>query len=249
MNANWSRRRFVRASAAALGAVAAGGNSAYAEEERRERAKNPRFLIVLSATGGANLVDSFMSVRESECSRARTMNAYPDSLVQSIGEFRAVDFKSKKIGAIPAAFTANQSNFVRKHQQDMMVVTQTGTSVNHFVAQQRSINGNAAWLGRTLQEAVALTYGAGYPIPNVHLLTVPGSLTGEPIPAYPVMCMVSGHRHRTSGRFRSMATRVFREPRRGSTSSRHVAFATSNSIPIRASTRRLARTPGSGVGA
>ena len=73
------------------------------------------------------------------------LNAYPDSLVQTIGEFRAIDLKSKTIGAIPASFTANQSGFVRKHGQDMMMITHTGTSVNHFVAQQRSINGNAAW--------------------------------------------------------------------------------------------------------
>lgn len=173
MNTNWSRRNFLRntatgaAGAAALGALPGG---AYAAEERRERAKNPRFLIVLSSFGGANVVDSFMATRESETPNAATLNAYPDSMVQTIGAFRAIDMKSKTIGAIPSPFTANQSNFVRKHNQDMMGITHTGSSVNHFVAQQRSINGNAAWKGITLQEATAATYGAGYPIPNVHLV-------------------------------------------------------------------------------
>jgi hypothetical protein len=165
---NWSRRNFL---ATAAGAAAAAGISSSAEAEaRRERTKDPRFLIVLSSFGGANLVDSFMAVRESESANAAKMNIYPDSLVQTVGGFRAIDLKSKTIGAIPASFTANQSNFIKKHGQDMMVVTQTGSSVNHFVGQQRSINGNAAWQGRTLQEAVAQAYGAGYPIPNVHMV-------------------------------------------------------------------------------
>ncbi len=165
-------RRNVLTTGAALAAAGFGSmaEAAQAAEVRRERTKDPRFLIVLSSFGGANLVDSFMAVRESESSNAAKMNVYKDDMVQTIGEFRAIDLKSKTIGAIPASFTANQSNFVKKHGKDMMVVTETGSSVNHFVGQQRSINGNAAWKGRTLQEAVALTYGAGYAIPNVHMV-------------------------------------------------------------------------------
>ena len=51
----------------------------------------------------------------------------------------------------------------------MMVVTQTGTSVNHRVAQKRSLTGNDAWNGRTLQEAVATQYGEGYLFPNINM--------------------------------------------------------------------------------
>lgn len=177
MTSNQSRRTFLRnASLGAAGAVLASRlpQDAFAQEAMIERAKNPRFLIVLSSFGGANQIDSFMARRESEIPNPAALNAYPDSMVQTIGEFRAIDMKSKSIGAIPASFTANQSNFVRKHMNDMMVITHTCTSVNHFVAQQRSINGNAAWKGRTLQEAVALTYGAGYAIPNVHLVNGTG---------------------------------------------------------------------------
>lgn len=177
MTRHLSRRNFLRtASLGATGAfiAARAPQDAFAQEVMIERAKNPRFLIVLSSFGGANQVDAFLSRRESEVPNAKTLNAYPDDMVQTIGEFRAIDMKGPSIGAIPAAFTANQSNFVRKHNNDMMVVTHTGTSVNHFVAQQRSINGNAAWKGRTLQEAVALTYGAGYAIPNVHLVNGTG---------------------------------------------------------------------------
>jgi hypothetical protein len=190
MTSQVSRRNFLRtASLGAAGAfiAARAPQDAFAQEVMIERAKNPRFLIVLSSFGGANQVDAFLSRRESEVPNAKVLNAYPDDMVQTIGEFRAIDMKGPSIGAIPAAFTANQSNFVRKHQNDMMVVTHTGTSVNHFVAQQRSINGNAAWHGRTLQEAVALTYGAGYPIPNVHLVNGTGFTergTDNTLPAY-----------------------------------------------------------------
>ena len=190
MTYDHSRRSFLRtASLGAAGAFLAPRlpQDALAQEAMIERAKDPRFLIVLSSFGGANQVDAFLSRRESEIPNAATLNAYPDSLVQTIGEFRAIDLKSPTIGAIPASFTANQSNFVRKHMNDMMVVTHTGTSVNHYVAQQRSINGNAAWQGRTLQEAVALSYGAGYAIPNVHLVNGTGFTergTDSTLPAY-----------------------------------------------------------------
>lgn len=184
-----TRRTLLRTTAAGLGgaALAGGLTGAAHSEEAVERAKNPRFLIVLSAFGGANVVDSFMARRESECAEPSEVNAYPDSLVQSFGEFRAIDLNGPRIGAIPAAFTANQSLFVKKHSRDMMVTTHTCTSVNHFVAQMRSINGNAAWRGRTLQEAVALTYGAGYPIPNVHIVNGTGFTergTDESMPGY-----------------------------------------------------------------
>lgn len=189
MSNGLTRRTLLRTTAAGLGGAAlAGGLTQTAHsQEAVERAKNPRFLIVLSAFGGANVVDSFMARRESECEAPSEINAYPDSLVQSIGEFRAIDLNGPRIGAIPAAFTANQSAFVKKHSRDMMVTTHTCTSVNHFVAQMRSINGNAAWKGRTLQEAVAFTYGAGYPIPNVHIVNGTGFTergTDETMPGY-----------------------------------------------------------------
>lgn len=183
-----SRRSFM-AAAAGLGtaAVLSPAQLAYAEEAMRERAKNPKFMIVMACYGGASIVDSFMATRESESPNSAQLNVFPDTVVQSFGELRAVDLKGPRIGAIPISYTANQSDFTRKHQRDMMVVTHTGTSVNHFVAEQRSINGNAAWKGRTLQEAVALTYGAGRPIPNVQMINGTGFTergTDISLPAY-----------------------------------------------------------------
>lgn len=50
-----------------------------------------------------------------------------------------------------------------------MVATLTSTSVNHTIGQKRSINGNGAWNGRTLQEVVAETWGDRFVIPNVNM--------------------------------------------------------------------------------
>ena len=177
MNTTWSRRNFLRNTAAGMGgAVVAGGLAAPAFAQNAAAAQppaDPKFLIVLACSGGASLVDSFMAVRESECVAPAGVNAYPEALVKNIegSPFRAVDYSGRAIGAIPQPFTGNQSNFVKKHHKDMMVVTMTGTSVNHGIAEHRSVNGNGAWKGRTLQEAVALTYGAGRPIPNVGLVS------------------------------------------------------------------------------
>jgi len=191
MNLTPSRRGLLAGAAASL------AGPGLARAARTPGGADPRFLIVLCGTGGCSIVDSFLAVRESESANGSTLNAWPDQLVQSPGggPFRAIDFASKTIGAIPVPFTANQSDFVKRHGQDMMVATYTGTSVNHGVAEHRSVTGNAAWRGRTLQEAVALTYGAGKPIPNVHLVngvsftdrgtddSLPSSAYGERAPS------------------------------------------------------------------
>src|SRR5688572_28183730 len=153
--------------------VAAGGAASLLPKGLVAQTKQPRFLIVLTGSGGASLIDSVLAIRESESANNATINAYPDSMVQNIADspFRAIDSSGTSVGAIPVPYTAVQSEFVRKHKQDMMVVTHTGTSVNHGIAQKRAVTGNEAWAGRTLQELVALEYGDGYAIPNVAMAT------------------------------------------------------------------------------
>lgn len=196
MTSNWSRRNFLCTSAAGIGGAMLAPHLANAAA-RTPPAADPKFLIVLCASGGASLVDSFMVTPESRSANAATVNAYPDSMVQKIDgtPFTAIDMDAKAVGAIPAPFSGNESNFVKKHHDDMMVVTMTGTSVNHGIAEYRSINGNAAFRGRTLQEAVAYQYGGRHPIPNVHLIngvaftdrgtdsTLPDYAFGERVPA------------------------------------------------------------------
>lgn len=131
----------------------------------------PRFLIVVAAAGGASLVDSFLAVRESECTNAARLNTFPDAQVQAVAgsPFRAVQVNAGALGSIPVPVSTNQLPFLNKHKDELLVATSVGTSVNHVIAQKRALTGNAAWKGRTLQECVALQYGASFPIPNVNM--------------------------------------------------------------------------------
>jgi hypothetical protein len=126
-------------------------------------------LIVLSTTGGASMLDAMLAIRASESANAATLNCFPDSAVRTVGPFRAVDIDLPNLGAIPMPVKGRQSAVVEAHQANMMVATWQRTSVNHHMGQRRAVSGNNAWYGRTLQEAVALTYGAGFALPNVHL--------------------------------------------------------------------------------
>lgn len=130
-----------------------------------------KFLIVISAAGGASIIDSMLAVRASESNSASTVNTFPDASVQSVvgSPFRAVKYSGGSLGSIPIAVSADQLAFVNKHKNEMLVATSVGTSVNHVIAQKRSLTGNAAWRGRTLQEVVALQWGQGMPIPNVNM--------------------------------------------------------------------------------
>lgn len=132
----------------------------------------PKFLVVIAASGGASIVDSMLAVRESEAgANAIRLNAFPDTQVQSVpgSPFRAVKFSSSKLGSISIPINTDQLAFVKKYADDMLVATSVGTSVNHAVAQKRSLTGNNAWKGRTLQEIVALQFGQGMPLPNVNM--------------------------------------------------------------------------------
>ncbi|ATB32267.1 hypothetical protein [Melittangium boletus] len=132
----------------------------------------PRFLIVVGAVGGASIIDSMLAVRASEAgANAAKLNTFADSQVQHVdgSPFRAVKVDSPQLGSIPVPVKTDQLPFLRKYKDCMLVATSVGTSVNHVIAQKRSLTGNAAWRGRTLQECVALQYGAGFPIPNVNM--------------------------------------------------------------------------------
>ncbi|WP_257447281.1 hypothetical protein [Archangium lipolyticum] len=149
----------------------------------------PRFLIVIGAAGGASIVDSFLAVRASEAgANAAKLNTFADAQVQSVenSPFRAVKVSSPRLGNIPMPVNTDQLPFVRKHKDSMLVATTVGTSVNHVIAQKRALTGNAAWRGRTLQECVALQYGAGFPIPNVNMAMSGYSERGtdDSLPAY-----------------------------------------------------------------
>jgi hypothetical protein len=159
-----------------------------AEEEALARSSDPRLLIVLTTTGGASMLDAMLAIRASESESAATLNCFPDSAVRTVGPFRAVDIDLNNLGAIPIPVKGRQSAIVEAHQADMMVATWQRTSVNHLVGQRRAVSGNNAWYGRTLQEAVALTYGAGFALPNVHLSAGTGYTERGLDPGLPAYC-------------------------------------------------------------
>ncbi|WNG30112.1 hypothetical protein F0U62_43425 [Cystobacter fuscus] len=134
----------------------------------------PRFLIVVGAVGGASIIDSMLAVRAAETTaaggNAARLNTFADSQLELVdgSPFRAVKVQGQ-LGNIPYPVKTDQSAFVKKYKDSMLVATSVGTSVNHVIAQKRSLTGNGAWRGRTLQECVALQYGAGFPIPNVNM--------------------------------------------------------------------------------
>jgi len=188
-NGRLSRREMLKAlslcaaGSTTLGSVLTGCRDSLVSPEQLERLGGkrmarldgkPRFLIVMGATGGASIVDSLLAVRASEAAaNASRINTFADAQVQYVtgSPFRAVKVDSKKLGSIPIPVKTDQLPFVKKHKDSMLVATTVGTSVNHTIAQKRSLTGNAAWRGRTLQECVALQYGTGCPIPNVNMAT------------------------------------------------------------------------------
>jgi len=134
-----------------------------------------KFLIVLTASGGASLIDGCMALSSTEVNaaggNAATLNCFEEAQLTAIA---GSPFKAPKvdttIGALGGyAISTDQAPFMQKHYRDMMAVTIEGTSVNHGIAQRRSVTGNDAWNGRTLQEAVAAQYGANLPIANLNL--------------------------------------------------------------------------------
>ncbi len=140
--------------------------------QKRDALGSPKFLIVIAASGGGSLVDSFLAVRQTEAgANAPTLNVYPDAdvVTPNGSNLRAVKFSANALGSIPVPVSTDQTAFVTKHFGEMLVAASVGTSVNHTVAQKRSLTGNGAWNGRTLQECMALQYGDAFPLPNVNM--------------------------------------------------------------------------------
>lgn len=138
------------------------GERARAQAQPADR----KFLFVVCAAGGGSLIDSFLPVVDSESQNGSTRVAYPAALVaQPAGSsLRVVE---APLGAgLGEGF---KREFVQRHMNDIAVMTQEGTSVNHLVAQKRSVNGAGINKGRTLMEAHALRHGEGMLLANVNM--------------------------------------------------------------------------------
>lgn len=118
----------------------------------------PCFLIVIGCFGGASMLDSFMPVDNTEAlthANRGTVIAY-DTTTPNGSNIRCVD-------------RGPLTDFLGRHGQHTVAMATQSSSVNHFVAQARSINGRDVFSGRTLTEAVAAVHGGAMTLPNVNM--------------------------------------------------------------------------------
>lgn len=159
------RRALLRGLGAASAVALAGGAGSRLALAGQD---GPKLLFVVAAAGGASIVDSFLPVSRSEAGSAyEGIIAYPDAAIEEVPDaaFRCV----RNLGSEDDLFHSDYSlsTFVRRHMQDMVVVTQEVTSVNHVVAQRRALTGAGIHGGRTIQEATAERHGTSLVLPNV----------------------------------------------------------------------------------
>jgi hypothetical protein len=136
-------------------------------------AKDRKLLFVFCAHGGAGIIDSFLPVLDSEVgdtTLADTLDVYPASLVGSVSgtQFRF----TKNLDSAEYLYLKpppSMESFLQHHGKDMAIFCHGVSSVNHNVAQSRSLNGAGINKGRTLMEAMAVRYGGGLPLPNCNM--------------------------------------------------------------------------------
>src|SRR5690349_21653799 len=172
----FSRRSLLQlAASTGVASLLSAARSNAAEPDRTMRtveAKDRKLLFILGAWGGASIIDSFMPVAEGEVGdffASLVLNVFPDAqLVMASGtKFRVPKLLDDNgIFATPK-FSIEQ--FATRHGKDLAVIAHEVSSVNHTVAQQRSLNGAGVNRGRTLMEAMALRYGGGMVLPNANM--------------------------------------------------------------------------------
>ena len=118
----------------------------------------PRYLVVLGCFGGASILDSFLPVDHAE--------AYTDPDRGTVIAYPTTQPAGSNIRCVDRPITRG---FLERHAQHSVVMATQSSSVNHFVAQARAVNGRDAFAGRTMAEAVAAAYGADMPLPNVSM--------------------------------------------------------------------------------
>jgi len=143
---------------AGMGAGAVGVGAGGLTMRARAGVDGPKYLIVIGCFGGASMLDCFLPVDVNEAlthEQRGTVISYP-TVQPSGSNIRCVDRNRPR-------------QFLEAHAADSVVLSTLSSSVNHNVAQARSINGRDVFAGRTLMEAVASVHGAGLPLPNVNM--------------------------------------------------------------------------------
>ncbi|MBK8241361.1 MAG: hypothetical protein IPK74_38090 [Deltaproteobacteria bacterium] len=171
------RRELLMGLGGAMGTMAVGNTMVRAATARQGSTgdKDRKLLFVLCGYGGASIVDSFLPVVRSEVdddALADTLNVFADDeiVVPEGSNIRAPAYVASA-GLLAGIYQASYytSDFLAKHHREMTVLTQECTSVNHQVAQARSLNGNGINSGRTLMEAMALRHGEDLILPNCNM--------------------------------------------------------------------------------
>jgi len=146
-----TRRQFI-AGAAALG----GAGLLVSPRLLRADEDEPRFLIVLACFGGAQMIDGFMPIAHADAAFDANRGTVISHDVTKVGNIWTVD------RSVPV-------DFLSRYGHQSVVMGTQASSVNHFVAQARSVNGRDTHYGRTLPETIAAAYGGDMPLPNVNM--------------------------------------------------------------------------------
>lgn len=207
------------------GALAAAAAAPFVTWSRRARAEaaSGKLLFVVAASGGASITDAFLPVTTADAGAALGRAYAPDE-VEHVRGFDVVKPLSPLLqGAAPVGTGYALRTFVERHGDDMVVLTQENTSVNHAVAAHRALTGAGVFGGRTIAEAAAAVHGADLLLPNVTAAaggygkagtdrTLPSAFRGEVV-AEPLLFALGTHGSRgvrpaspTSGQVDAMRT-------------------------------------------
>lgn len=154
--ARFSRRDLLQAMAASGGLAAAAGLGAFSRSA--QGADGPRFLITFGCFGGASMLDCYMPVSDTQA-----------LTVEGRGTVISYDTVQPEGSNIRSVNRSIPTQFLDLYREQMVVLGTQASSVNHFTAQARSVNGRGIFAGRTLGEAVAAVHGASMAMPNVNM--------------------------------------------------------------------------------
>jgi hypothetical protein len=167
-----SRRAFLKTSSLAAASALAFRQRAHAQPVTRPE----RFLFVLTANGGAGIVDGLLPVPVGQIgdkSISDRLISYPDAwILQPNGSNLKVVKNLNAENTTTQPFKAGNfdpGDFLKRHGADVCVVPYENSSVNHNVGQTRAITGDGIDSGRTIQEAVAERWGSKLAIANCNM--------------------------------------------------------------------------------
>jgi hypothetical protein len=151
----------------AAGVAIAGASRMATSTPTRAQAGQRKFLFVVGGLGGGSIIDSFMPIARAD-SNDINLNTFEDNSLAQVGNLRCVQ-TPRPLDFYGFPVNGYLRQFLTKHGADTAVLTQESTSVNHLIAQKRSMNGAGINKGQTLLEAAALRHGDGLLLPAINM--------------------------------------------------------------------------------